>query len=65
MIFFSAAPRECRGFSKNTKKNDDMKATDKSDRILLGICRWVTDRVSENVLIGIFCVGALIAAFAV
>jgi hypothetical protein len=42
-----------------------MKATDKSDRILLGICRWVTDRVSENVLIGILCVGALIAAFAV
>lgn len=42
-----------------------MKATDKSDRILLGICRWVTDRINENVLIGILCVGALIAAFAV
>ena len=64
MIFFSTASRERRGFYR-TLKNDDMKATDKSDRILLGICRWVTDRVSEDVLIGIFCVGALIAAFAV
>lgn len=42
-----------------------MKATDKSDRILLGICRWVNERVNEDVLIGILCVGALIAAFAV
>lgn len=40
-----------------------MKTTDKSDHILLGICRWVTDRVSENVMIALFCVGALIAAF--
>lgn len=64
MIFFSTASRERRGFYR-TLKNDDMKATDKSDRILLGICRWVTDRINENVLIGILCVGALIAAFAV
>ena len=64
MIFFSTASRERRGFYR-TLKNDDMKATDKSDRILLGICRWVTERVNENVLIGILCVGALIAAFAV
>lgn len=37
--------------------------TNTSDRILLGICRWVTDRVNENVLIAVFCVAALIAAF--
>jgi hypothetical protein len=42
-----------------------MKETSKSDRMLLVICQWVNERVSENVLIGIFCVGALIAAFAV
>lgn len=44
-------------------KINDMKTTDKSDRILLGICRWVNDRVNENVLIAVFCVAALIAAF--
>ena len=64
MIFF-IPPHVSVAVFQEPKKNDDMKATDKSDRILLGICRWVTDRVSENVLIGIFCVGALIAAFAV
>lgn len=41
-----------------------MKTTSKSDRILLNICRWVNDRVNENVLIAVFCVCALIAAFA-
>lgn len=40
-----------------------MERFDKSDRLLLGVCQWVMERVNENVLIGIFCVGALIAAF--
>lgn len=45
-------------------KINDMNTTDKQDRILLNICRWVNDRVNENVLIAVFCVCALIAAFA-
>lgn len=44
-------------------KINDMNTTDKTDRILLNICRWVNDRVNENVLIAVFCVAALIAAF--
>ena len=31
---------------------------------LLGVCRWVTERVSEDVMIGVLCVGMLVAAFA-
>ena len=34
-------------------------------KALLSVCEWVNKRVNENVLIGMFCVGALIAAFAV
>ena len=33
-------------------------------RTLLRAAKWVTDRVSEDVLIGILCVGGLIAVFA-
>ena len=33
-------------------------------RVLLRMCGWVSERVNENVMIGIFCVGALIAVFA-
>ena len=48
------------------KNNEDMKTRDLpdlSDRILLGICKWWTDRVSESVMIAILMLGALIAAF--
>ena len=38
--------------------------TNHPTRVLMKYCAWVCERVSENVLIGMLCVGMLIAAFA-
>ena len=37
--------------------------TNHPTRALMKYCAWVSERVSENVLIGMLCVGMLIAAF--